>query len=225
MKKNSMTKIAIVLMSLVVSLVLISCEKTSTDPEANLFDIQGENGFVGTVDETDAFIALLVAEEEAIVYVCNGEEEISEWFRGDISDPYNISLANDAGAQVTAKFEGNVLSGQVSLLSMDSHSFEATPSNAEGAGVFRVMGDEAAQDGLEAGWIQNSAGDERGSIFFNFKFQKKTGIKIRDIKDGTSNTLLFAEKSYPIFRFSLMPSSSAGYDSITVPNNIFAPKN
>ena len=77
-----MNKIGFVIL-LLISFLFFSCnENTPTEPEPTLFDIQGEQGFVGSVNGTNAFIALLIAETEGIVYVCNGEEEISEWFRG-----------------------------------------------------------------------------------------------------------------------------------------------
>ncbi|MCW8848897.1 MAG: hypothetical protein OQJ81_02880, partial [Melioribacteraceae bacterium] len=75
---NKIKLLAIIFMSI----IIISCsEDSTTEPEESIFDVQGENGFVGTVEGTNAYIAFLVAEEEAIVYVCNGDEEIAEWFR------------------------------------------------------------------------------------------------------------------------------------------------
>jgi len=83
-------------------MIIISCsEETTTEPEPTFFDIQGENGFVGNVDGTDAFISILAGESKAVVYVCNGDEQLSEWFKGNIGDPENISLTNGDGAQVT----------------------------------------------------------------------------------------------------------------------------
>jgi hypothetical protein len=57
-------------------LVLIACEKTDPEPDAKIFDVQSEYGFVGVVGES-----------EGIVYACSGDEEISEWFNGDINNP------------------------------------------------------------------------------------------------------------------------------------------
>ena len=148
-----------------ISIIIISCsEDSTTEPEVNVFEVQGENGFVGTVDGTNAFIALLIAKDEAIVYVCNGEEEIAEWFKGNISDPENISLINSSGAQVTGKFEGSSFSGSVVLRNSSTHSFTASTNTGTETGVFRVYGDEATQEGIDAGWILNSSGEERGSI-------------------------------------------------------------
>ncbi len=209
-----------ILVIMFIGMIIISCNEDSpSEPEANLFEVQGENGFVGTVDGTNAFIALLIAKDEAIVYVCNGEEEIAEWFKGNISDPENISLTNSPGAQVTGKFEGSSLTGRIVLRNSSTHSFTASTNTGTETGVFRVYGDEATQEGIVAGWILNSSGEERGSFKFNSVFQttpKKP--KIKNINDGTSNTLLFNGKSFSFGRF-LLQKSSAGTFSIIAPNN------
>jgi hypothetical protein len=48
----------------ILSMLFSGCGKDDDKPDTDetFFDIQGENGFVGTVDETNLFIALLVAE-------------------------------------------------------------------------------------------------------------------------------------------------------------------
>jgi hypothetical protein len=192
------------------SFFVISCsEDTPTEPESTVFEEQGESGFVGTVEGTNAFISLLIAKDEAIVYVCNGEEEISEWFKGTISDPTDIILTNTDGAQVTGKFEGNSFSGNVVLRNSSTYTFTAKANMGTNTGVFRVHGDEAAQEGIFAGWILNSSGEERGSFKVNSVF-KTTPKKptLGGISDGTSNTLLFNNKSFPIERFFLIRSGS-----------------
>jgi hypothetical protein len=213
----SINKISVLIL-LFYSFLIFSCsEKTLSEPETKtIFDIQGENGFAGTVDGTDAFIALLVADDEAIVYVCNGDEEISEWFRGAISDPTEISLTTSKGIRISAKFKGNSFEGDVMLGSDSTHLFTATPNSAEHAGIYRVYGDEATRDEVEAGWILNSEGDDRGALIVRSTFRKAP--RIGDITDGTSNTLVVAEKSYPVFRFFLQRSSTGSF-SIVAPNN------
>ena len=121
MNKKIMNEIGLVILLLITFFASSCSKKTPSEPEATVFDVQGENGFVGTVNGTNAFISLLVAEDEAIVYVCNGDEEISEWFRGEIVDPADISLTNSKGAKVTAKFKGKSLEGGVTLASDSTH--------------------------------------------------------------------------------------------------------
>ncbi|MCB0747351.1 MAG: hypothetical protein KDC90_07790 [Ignavibacteriae bacterium] len=206
---NKIKLLAIIFMSI----IIISCsEDSTTEPEESIFDVQGENGFVGTVEGTNAYIAFLVAEEEAIVYVCNGDEEIAEWFRGNIGDPENISLTNGDGAQVSGKYEGNSFTGSVVLRNSSTHPFTASTNTGTETGVFRVYGDEAAKEGIDAGWILNSSGEERGSFKINSVFQttpKKP--KIKNVNDGTSNTLLFNNKSFSIERFFLIRSGSFSF--------------
>ena len=196
--------------------LVLSCS-SSTEPKETLFDIQGENGFVGTVNGTNAFIALLVADDESIVYVCNGDDEdIAEWFRGVIVDPTDISLTNSAGAQISGQYSGSSFAGNVTLRDSSTFSFTAIPNRGSETGIFRVYGDLAAQDEVVAGWIVNAANEERGSVRVQGK--KKKPIRIGDIKDGTSNTVFVAEKSYPFFRFFLQRSSTGSF-SIVAPNN------
>lgn len=189
-----------------ISILIISCsEDSTTEPEANIFEIQGENGFVGTVEGTNAFIALLIAKEEAIVYVCNGDEEISEWFKGNISDPENINLTNEDGAQVSGKFEGSSFTGNVVLRNSITHSFTASPNTGTETGVYRVYGDEAAQEGINAGWILNSSGNERGTFKLNSVFQTTPKFQFGD---GSVHFFTFNSKSFPIERFLLIRSGS-----------------
>jgi len=178
-----------------------SCGKDDDKPDTDetFFDIQGENGFVGTVDETNLFIALLIAENEAIVYVCNGDELVSEWFMEPIDDPTNIQLINSEGAKISANFEDRAFSGQVTLRNSNTpHSFTATPNIAENAGIYIVSGQEAIDDEIGAAWILNSEGEERGTLKIKSVFQKTPALPVRDIKDGTSNTMMINEKSYKI---------------------------
>jgi hypothetical protein len=186
-------------------LLTFACEDDPVEPEETLFDIQGENGFVGTVDGTDAFIALLIADKEAIVYVCNGEEEIYEWFRGNITDPENISLNNGYGSQVVGKYVDRSFTGNVILSNGNTHSFSAIPNTGNEKGIFQVYGDLAAQEGIVAGWILNTSGEERGSFRFNSVFVATP------VKPKTS-TIMFKSNSFSIQRFS----SIYHPDSLTV---------
>ena len=150
---------------LFISLVFISCgEDSSTEPEPTIFEIQEKNGFVGKVNGTDAFIALLIRENEGIVYACNGDEKIYEWFRGSINESNKISLDNDDGAQVSAEFINNSFVGELTLRSGNLHSFTATPNKLDSAGIYHLSGDIAKQNEIEGGWIVNSDGEERGAF-------------------------------------------------------------
>jgi hypothetical protein len=214
MNKTTMIKIGSVMVVLI-SFFVLSCEKDSpTKPKPTFFETQGEKGFVGTVDGTDAFISLLISSDEGIVYVCNGDEEIAEWFRGELKDPKNVNLANGSGAEIIAQFNGKSFDGNVTLRNDNTFSFSAIPNTAEDAGIYRVYGTEAKQDEIEAGWILNSDGDERGSLRIGTSF-RKNGPRIKDVLSGTTNTALISGRSYPVWSFSVVTT----LDSVS----IFAP--
>jgi len=202
---------------LLIGLFVASCGGTlQTDSDKTIFDVQGENGFVGTVDGTDAFIALLVGVDEAIVYVCNGDEEIYEWFRGAISDPTDFSLTNGTGANITAHFVENGINGDVTLSNGNTYSFTAAPNVGENTGIHQVYGDQAAQDNIKAGWIVNSVGEERGALRVGTAFQKAPSIK--EVSDGTSNTISLSAKTFPVRRFIIAPNNYIGTDGADVAN-------
>ena len=188
---------------LLISFLSFSCnKKVPSEPEKTFFDIQGENGFVGSLNGTNAFVSILIGENEGIAYVCNGDEEISEWFKGNVNQPTEINFTNSNGTQVSAHLKDKSFKGEITLSNGTSHSFIATTSSSEYAGIYRIMGDAATHDKIDAGWIINSDEDQRGSLTINAVFQPIPPLNIRDLKDGTSNTVLLTEnKSYPVFRF------------------------
>ena len=199
---------------ILISFFAFSCsDKSPLEPEPTVYEIQGEkNGYVGTVNGTNAFIALLIAKDEGIVYVCNGEEEIYEWFRGPLKSATEISMTNDDGARISARFEGSSYEGEITLKNDSTYSFIATPNRGEDAGIYWVVGDEATQEGIELGWILNSKGEQRGAFRLRSVFQTTPAFSPDVITDGTSNTIGLAEISFSIFRFSL--TGSAGGDKI-----------
>lgn len=208
LKEIIMNKIASVIL-VFVSFIAFSCsEKTSTEPKATFFDIQGNSGFVGTVEGTDAFISLLVARGEVIAYVCNGDEEINEWFRGPILFPVNITLINNDGAKIVTTFSGTSYKGEVTLTNGSTFAFTASPNTGNNTGIFRVYGDDAVQEEVEGGWIVNSIDQQRGAIRVGSKF---TRITLETLPDGTSNTVTVSGKSFPVERFYLRRSGSFSY--------------
>lgn len=210
---KAMKTILIITIGLV---VLLSCDNSNN--QQSVLEIQNEAGFVGTVDETGAFIAMLIANDEAIVYVCNGDEEIAEWFRGSIDDTEDFKLTNIAGAMVQAEFSGKSFSGVITLRNGLSRSFKASSNTGTLTGVFRVHGEVATEAGVEAGWILNSQGDERGAFKISGRFSSTPQMpKFINITDGTSNTIAFGEKRFRFDRFFIERRGPTS--SIVSPNN------
>lgn len=128
--------------------------------------------FVGTVEGTDAFIALVPQENNTVIaYVCDGQT-ISTWFRGDRTEN-GIDLAAANGAQLIANLEAETATGRFILPDGQEHTFTAQLAT-DPAGLYRA---EEAIDGTEyvGGWIILADGDQRGAI--------------NGISDGTSNTI------------------------------------
>ena len=73
-------------------------------------------GFVGSVEGTDAFVSVVVADsdtgaDEVVVCVCGGEAEVREGFDGPVDDPTGFVLTNDAGAVVSVELVDGVFRG------------------------------------------------------------------------------------------------------------------
>lgn len=184
-----------------VSLIAFSCsEKSPSEPEAKIFDVQGENGFVGTVEESDAFICIVAGENKVVAYVCNGDEHISEWFNGAVNDPTAINLNNDKNARLSARFENESFEGEVTLSSGVTHTFRATPATTPEAGIYRVMDDAAAAEHIEAGWIVASNGEERGALLVRSAFLTTPALPKTDVSSG---------KSFAVFHFRIQPPGPA----------------
>ncbi|MBK9053214.1 MAG: hypothetical protein IPL78_20605 [Chloroflexi bacterium] len=66
---------------------------------------------VGTIDGTDAFIALVPQENNGLIaYVCDGQT-ISVWFRGE-RDGSAVDLTAATGVRLQASLKNNVAAGQ-----------------------------------------------------------------------------------------------------------------
>lgn len=129
--------------------------------------------FVGVVDGTDAFIALVPQENNAVIaYVCDGQT-ISTWFRGERSEN-EIDLTAANGAQLQASLETDTATGNFTLPDGQVHTFTAQLAT-DSAGLYRA---EETIDGTDyvGGWIILNDGDQRGAI--------------NGITDGTSNTIV-----------------------------------
>ncbi|MEN2283280.1 hypothetical protein AAGF08_14135 [Algoriphagus sp. SE2] len=189
-----------VIMSILTGLViflLITCENKT--PEIDIFEIQGQKGFAGKLIGIDAYVGLLIADDEAIIYVCNGDIEISEWLKGPIINPYSFDLRNSSGTNVHVRFIDNSLEGSVTFSNENTFKFTASPLREEGAGIYRVVGEMAKEDQIEAGWILNSEDDQHGSLTIRSSFQNTPMLSTTD----NSNFIQLDKKSYPVNVFMI----------------------
>ncbi|MCI0397949.1 MAG: hypothetical protein L0332_16670 [Chloroflexi bacterium] len=145
-------------------LILVACGQAPSATPAG--------SFVGTVADTDAYIAIVPQENNNIIaYVCDGQT-ISVWFRGERNEN-SLDLTATNGARLQASLETETATGNVTLVDGQVHSFTATLASGE-AGLYRA---EEAIDGnnFVGGWILLNDGSQRGAV--------------NGIKDGTSNTI------------------------------------
>lgn len=192
--------------------VCCSCEKKSSELETTFFDLQGENGFVGEVEGTNAFVSILLGTEVGIAYVCNGDENISEWFNGPVSDLKELYFTNSAGAKITASFIDNSFQGEITFKDGIHYPFTAAVNSGIYGGIYRVIDEKAENAEIKAGWIVRSEENQRGAILFqsralpNITLRKKN---FEDIKDGSSNTISIQGASFSIFRYKIEVSLPA----------------
>jgi hypothetical protein len=100
------------------------------DPSAH----QNPNTFVGRVAGTNAFVAVVVDNGEALAYVCD-DHSISTWLRGPINGN-GLTLAGDKGTALAGTLEGDTLSGTLTL-SGQTFAFQASRVVEGRSGLFR----------------------------------------------------------------------------------------
>ncbi|MBJ8345012.1 hypothetical protein [Antrihabitans sp. YC2-6] len=117
--------------------------------------------YLGSVDGTDAYIALVMSGDNAVAFICDGSS-MWAWPNGTFTDN-QLSLSDTSGMAVQARMVGGAISGTVKIGGTD-HNFTATPAEV-GEGVYRTIVDE---DGVQStvGWIirnEGARGLERSS--------------------------------------------------------------
>jgi hypothetical protein len=121
------------------------------------------NGFVGELEGTDAFVAVVADEDSVEVYACDGESGIAERFTGEVDDPEDFTVSNDNGGEAVVAFADGAYSGEVTLSDGSTHAF--TTEAAEGdAGLYHP--EALPEDIAGAGWVVLNDGTQRGSILF-----------------------------------------------------------
>lgn len=163
-----------------VGFILMGCSGNDDDVAAEAEEKAAERdgaslGFVGTVDDTNAFVSVVVADsdtesDEAIVYVCDGDSELREWFQGPVDDPTSFALTNDAGAAVTVELVDGTFSGRFTDATGSVRGFHTVEATGE-AGIYRIDDPEAAAEDVWAGWVVDNDGNERGAFLRSGNFQ------------------------------------------------------
>jgi hypothetical protein len=124
----------------------------------------GTNTWVGKVENTDAYAALLIKGTTRYVYVTDGKE-LSFLFRGEIgeTDPNNYFTLRDNQNHVinVQAPQGNTFRGLITVAAGQHLSFAVSPAKGE-AGLYR-----AKEGTAESQWIVLEDGSFRGAKIGN----------------------------------------------------------
>lgn len=124
-----------------------------------------EGTYVGTVEGTEAYIALVSDGETVAGYLCDGEQ-VSVWLdQVEVADGGAELLNRDGETVGEATFEGDQATGEVTV-DGEAHPFTAEVATGD-AGLYGGTQGERGEPGfVEAGWIVLPDGSQRGATNF-----------------------------------------------------------
>lgn len=120
----------------------------------------GTGSYVGKVENSQAFIAVILSSDQKVMaYTCDSAD-LAQWFTGKLENGgFKITLPN--GRTLEGKLEGNAVIGSLGLEGK-SFSFKSIASSGT-AGLYRYAGDIEGNRYL-GGWIVDQEGQQRGSV-------------------------------------------------------------
>ncbi|NJK43848.1 MAG: hypothetical protein HC933_05780 [Pleurocapsa sp. SU_196_0] len=124
--------------------------------------------YVGKLEGSSAYIALVNRAGEMLVYVCDGTEQsvtISSWYEGTLNGKTIVAkLREDSSRTLNATLNGDSITGTVMLGSGANLSFSASLS-AEPSGLWQASQADAAGEAINQGaWIVLPDGTQHGAL-------------------------------------------------------------
>src|SRR5688572_27381036 len=104
--------------------------------------------FVGLLEGTDAYVAIISDGEKLVGYVCDGKT-ISTWFKGDVDGASANVTARTEQELGEVEFLGDTADGEVQI-DDERHSFSAELAVGD-AGLYRAA-EQDAEGTVEVGW-------------------------------------------------------------------------
>jgi hypothetical protein len=151
--------------------------------------------FVGQVEGSDAFIAIVADGRGVTAYLCDGTPagvSLWGWFAGEAANGHAELVATN-GVVLLLDLSGDAPAGTVITRQgqrLAVHSEAATGA----AGLWRAQG-VVGGAALLAGWVVLNDGEQRGGSLADGSVRVAPPLGIRDgtsnIVDGTSNTVVF----------------------------------
>jgi hypothetical protein len=146
---------AVTLLVMLAGLGLVSCGGGSAAPK--------DGSYVGKVDGTDAYIALVTGSAKVAGYICDSAS-ISVWIPAATVSGNTANLVSRKGVAVgPVTWSGSTASGTVTI-DGTGHAFTAQLASGD-AGLYRaVQGTPGDAGSIEVGWVVLADGTQRGTI-------------------------------------------------------------
>lgn len=125
------------------------------------FEEQADATFVGDVEGSYAFIAFVVRDGFAVVYLC--DNVLSHWLSGEIVDG-TLNMAAEDGTRIVATISDDHIEGTVTLTTDDDggeaspHAFTAVPAVPGQTGLVRLIEPFDKEINFVSGWIVTNKG-------------------------------------------------------------------
>ena len=148
-------------------LVLGSCAPASENPVtqtasgSGMAVGSGSGSYTGQDPTGDTFVAVVVHDNEALAYVCDGNT-VAEWFPGTVAADGRLELRSAGGWTLEATLDGAGVTGSYINNEGQTVPFAAGPASGD-AGLYRAEfeGDSVAYIG---GWVVREDGQQRGAV-------------------------------------------------------------
>lgn len=138
---------------------------------------QMANTFVGEIEGSDAYIAVVYDGANAMAFVCDGHEMWS-WLNGSMTGA-DLALSGSNGTTLAGTLADGAITGTFTGMGLSGNAFEVTPVTA-GEGVYRTVVDMNGDD-YTLGWIMTTDGI-RG-LMRNSAGQTTNGVDADDRRD------------------------------------------
>jgi hypothetical protein len=115
---------------------------------------QLERTFLGAVDDSDAYVAVVTSGSDAVAFLCDGDD-MWMWMSGTM-DGDRLALTAPDGSTLTGTMSDGKVSGTVTGAGMTDKAFEAAPAAAD-EGLYRATTNRDGAD-YTLGWIMRTDG-------------------------------------------------------------------
>jgi len=131
------------------------------------------SSYVGQVQGSDMFIAVVVHGGKALAYICDGLQ-VAEWFRGMETETGLFELRSSAGWELEAHLDNSGVKGKFVVEEGLPLAFTAAPASGA-AGLYRA---EIEIEGTEhvGGWVVDNRGEQRGAMIGGGTFRRASKV-------------------------------------------------